>query len=43
MLFIPSKYPSFTPECKGVSIQEKKGACIIRMWYKGYKDVKEMQ
>jgi hypothetical protein len=23
------------------SIQEKNGACIIRMWYKGYQDVEE--
>ena len=29
---------SFTPECKGGRIQEKKGVCIIRMWYKKRKD-----
>jgi hypothetical protein len=38
-----SKYPSFTPECEGGSVQEKNGACIIRMWNKGFKDVKEIQ
>jgi hypothetical protein len=41
MLFMISKYPSFTPECEGGSVQEKNGACIIRMWNKGCKDVKE--
>jgi hypothetical protein len=37
MLFMLPKYPSFTPECEEGSIQEKKGACAITMWYKGYK------
>ena len=37
-----SKYPSFTPECEGGSIQEKNGDCILRMWNKGGKDVKEI-
>jgi len=42
MLFMLSKYPSFTPECEGGSIQEKNGDCILRMWNKGGKDVKEI-
>ena len=42
MLFMLSKYPSFTPECEGGSIQEKNGDCILRMWNKGCKDVKEI-
>jgi hypothetical protein len=36
-------YSSSTPECEGESIQDRKGASIIRIWYKGYEDVKEIQ